>query len=155
MAAGQASISSAFSQNALGDSWGSSGGWWRMSSWLQQLLCLSASPLRTVSCGQQHHFNWHLQFRVTQLLKSSLFWALLSLLSLCNFLCQSANVFYSFSHIISSTLSLSPHLYHRPPCMWMRVFFRSPAGSGCVARHMAPSCYSRLISGGLADIKQR
>lgn len=46
-----------------------------------------------------------------------------------------------------------PALRYRPSCA--RTLFRSPTGSLRVARHMSPSCYSRLISGGLADIKQR
>lgn len=41
VAAGQTYIFSAFSQKALGDSWARSGGWWRMSSWLEQLVRLS------------------------------------------------------------------------------------------------------------------
>lgn len=41
VAAGQTFIFSAFSQKALGDSWVRSGGWWRMSSWLEQLVRLS------------------------------------------------------------------------------------------------------------------
>lgn len=139
-----------------------------MRSWLRQLVrlsdcpsfCVFVPPLRTVSCGQQHHFSWQprRRLRVTQLLKSPLFRAIVSssLASLPR--CQSANVFQPLSLINGLPLSPSPRLYYRPLCVWTWTLFRWPTGdspSGCVARHMAPSCHSRLISGGLADIKQR
>lgn len=120
-----------FSQKAAGDSWVSSGGWWRMSSWLQQLVCLSlclfVSPLRTVSCGQQHHFIWQLQSDST----SQIFFFFLCLSAAIFSVprCQSANVFYPLSIINSRTLSPSPRLYYRPLCVWMWMFFRSPTGT--------------------------
>lgn len=96
---------------------------------LSFFLCLFVSPLRTVSCGQQHHFDWQpqRQLRVTQLLKSSLFSPLALQFSPSG--CQSANVFYSLTLINRPTLSPSPHLCNRSPCMWMWMFFRSPTGT--------------------------
>lgn len=150
MAAGQTFILSGFSQKA---SWRQLSALWRrlvrnelMTGAAGPFFCVSARPLRTVSCSQQPP-SLRLEAAATARSDSSKLLALQSSLSTRQMFPIPAP---------SLTARLSPHLRRRPS---LRVdalplaVRESPCG--CAARHMAPSCYSRLISGGLADIKQR
>lgn len=162
VAAGRVSIFSAFPRRAFGDSWARSGGggeWAHGCNSLRVFLCVCLSLLWEQSAVASSIVSTGSSGYSSEWLNSSNL--LFSLLSPCNSLGLAVNqqmFFYSLSLInrpdsftISTSLLLSSlHVDVDVLPLTDRV---SP--SGCVARHMAPSCYSRLISGGLADIKQR